>query len=125
MKREQLKFKWKSVMFVSFFYPEDKMLFGRKCMAINDTGLHSCLDTFLCSKKNVCILGAKVLFMCWRVIYFCLCSFTSVQETKFNIWMSFNSSHLCVHWNFQEFWHGRMQNCEHIVSPHLINTVLQ
>lgn len=32
--------------------------------------------------RNVCILGARVLFICWRVIYFCLYSFTSVQETQ-------------------------------------------
>lgn len=57
--------------------------------------------------------------MCVGVfIYLCLHSFACVQETKFKIWMSFNSSHLCTHWNFQETWHGRMLKWKYVASPH-------
>lgn len=60
-----------------------KVIFGVKCLAVSDTGLHLRPDTFLYSKKNVCILGAKVLLVCQGVekvvnlfvfAFICLCS---------------------------------------------------
>ena len=77
-------------------------------------------DAFLYSKKNVCVLGDKVLFVCWGFFtYLCLHSLACDQETKFKIWMSFNNSHLCMYRNFQGIYHERMLKWIHVASPQL------
>lgn len=93
-----------------------KVIFGLKQSAVSDTALHLCSDTFPDSEKNV-YFRCYLYVGCFTCLY--LHSFDCVQETKFEIWMSFSSSHLCSYWNFHKPWCGRMLKRKRVTSPQL------